>query len=54
VKAGEICLFVFVSSRHRAQAYEASRFIVEQIKKEVPVFGKEIFEDNSFSWKVNQ
>ncbi|WP_343031520.1 molybdenum cofactor biosynthesis protein MoaE [Xanthovirga aplysinae] len=54
VKIGEICLFVFVSSRHREQAFEASRFIVEQIKKEVPIFGKEVLEDKSFSWKVNQ
>ena len=53
VEAGEICLFVFVSSKHRAVCYEASRFIVEQIKSKVPIFGKEIFEDESHQWKVN-
>jgi len=53
VGAGELCLFVFVSSKHRAVCYEASRFIVEAIKAEVPIFGKELFEDNSHQWKVN-
>lgn len=54
VKAGEICLFVFTSSKHRAIAMDACRFLVEEIKANVPVFGKEIFEDESYQWKVNQ
>ncbi len=54
VKAGEICLFVFVSSPHRKVAFRAIEFLVEKIKSEVPVFGKEIFEDQSHIWKVNQ
>ena len=53
VKAGEICLFVFVSSSHRKDAFDACRDIVEQIKANVPIFGKEIFEDDSFVWKEN-
>ncbi|MBL0309314.1 MAG: molybdenum cofactor biosynthesis protein MoaE [Bacteroidetes bacterium] len=53
VKAGEISLFVFVSSSHRADAFDACRFIVEEIKANVPIWGKEIFEDETHSWKVN-
>lgn len=53
VKAGEISLFVFVSSQHRADAFGACRFIVEEIKAQVPIFGKEIFEDETYSWKIN-
>ncbi|SEM22595.1 molybdopterin synthase catalytic subunit [Aquimarina amphilecti] len=53
VKAGEICLFVFVSAPHRRVAFEALEFLVEEIKKDVPVFGKEIFEDETHVWKVN-
>jgi molybdopterin synthase catalytic subunit len=53
VKAGELCLFVFTSSKHRAMAMDACRFLVEEIKANVPVFGKEIFEDESYQWKVN-
>lgn len=54
VNAGGICLFVFVSSAHRAMAFDACRWIVEEIKKNVPVFGKELFEDETFVWKENK
>lgn len=53
VGIGEICLFVFVSSQHRKEVFEALHHVVEEIKKEVPVFGKELFEDDSYQWKVN-
>ena len=53
VKAGEICLFVFVSSPRRKVVFEALEYIVEAIKADVPVFGKEIFEDESHQWKKN-
>jgi len=54
VAAGEICLFVFVSSPHRDVSYKASRYIVEEIKAHAPIFGKEIFEDSTHQWKVNK
>lgn len=54
VKAGELCLFVFTSSKHRAMAFDACRYITEEIKAKAPVFGKEIFEDSSHVWKVNK
>jgi len=54
VKAGEICLFVFVSSKHRTMAFDSCRWIVEEIKANVPIFGKEIFEDETYSWKENK
>lgn len=53
VKAGEISLFVFVSSAHRKAAFEACRWIVEEIKANVPIWGKEIFEDETYTWKEN-
>ena len=53
VAAGEICLFVFVSSSRRKEVFKALEYVVEEIKAKVPVFGKEIFEDNTHQWKVN-
>ena len=53
VKAGEISLFVFTSSQHRRAAIDACNEIVERIKKELPVWGKEIFEDETYTWKQN-
>ena len=54
VNAGEICLFVFTSSAHRKIAIVACNFFVEEIKAKVPIFGKELFEDDSHQWKVNK
>ncbi len=53
VKAGEISLFVFTSSAHRKMAIEACSFVVEEIKAKVPVWGKELFEDETYIWKKN-
>ena len=54
VKTGEICLFVFVSAPHRKVVFEAIEYLVERIKNESPVFGKEVFEDETHVWKVNK
>ena len=54
VNTGEICLFVFTSSKHRTVAMEACNEIVERVKAELPIWGKEIFNDESHQWKVNR
>ena len=53
VKVGEICLFVFASSPRRKEVFKALEYVVEEIKADVPIFGKELFEDNTHQWKVN-
>ncbi len=53
VAAGDVCLFVFTSSAHRKAAIDACEEVVELIKKELPVWGKELFEDETHQWKVN-
>lgn len=54
VHVGEICLFVFTSSKHRNEATKACNEVVERIKNELPIWGKEIFEDETYQWKINQ
>jgi len=54
IKAGEICLFVFTSSRHRKAAIDACEETVERIKSELPIWGKEVFKDETYQWKVNR
>ena len=51
VPAGQISLFVFTSSPHRKLAMEACTETVERIKAELPVWGKEIFENEGYRWK---
>ena len=53
VRSGEIYLFVFTSSKHIRDAIDACNEVVELIKKELPVWGKEIFSDGQHVWKVN-
>lgn len=53
VAAGEICLFVFTSSGHRKVAIDACEETVERIKAELPVWGKELFADETYQWKEN-
>ena len=53
VNSGEICLFVFTSSAHRKAAIDACEEIVERIKKELPIWGKELLEDDTYQWKEN-
>ncbi|WP_442845545.1 molybdenum cofactor biosynthesis protein MoaE [Leeuwenhoekiella sp. H156] len=53
IKTGEVCFFVFVSAKRRKEVYSATEWIVNQVKDRTPIFGKEIFEDQSHQWKVN-
>ncbi|WP_066220959.1 molybdenum cofactor biosynthesis protein MoaE [Formosa haliotis] len=53
IKAGEICFFVFVSAKHSKEVYDATEYLVNIVKKKVPIFGKEIFEDDTHQWKTN-
>lgn len=53
VTAGEICLFVFASAPHRKAAIDACEEAVELIKNQLPIWGREIFGDETHQWKVN-
>ena len=54
VPVGEICLFVFTSSTHRHDAIKACEEMVERIKKELPIWGREIYSGGSSRWKENR
>jgi molybdopterin synthase catalytic subunit len=44
VQIGEASVMIAVSSAHRDAAFAASRFAIEEIKKTVPIWKKEVFE----------
>lgn len=50
VKTGECSLLVMVSSPHRKQVYPPLEFIVDEIKKRVPVWKKEFLDNGSHIW----
>ena len=44
VQIGQASVIIAVSSAHRDAAFAASRFAIEEIKKTVPIWKKEVFE----------
>ncbi|HXB42544.1 MAG TPA: molybdenum cofactor biosynthesis protein MoaE [Puia sp.] len=54
IASGEICFFVFTSSVHRKAAIDACTETVERIKTELPIWGKEFFDDETHQWKENK
>lgn len=53
IKAGELCFMVFASAPHRQAAREAVAWVVDRIKAELPIFGREILSDTTHIWKTN-
>ncbi|MEZ4737939.1 MAG: molybdenum cofactor biosynthesis protein MoaE [Flavobacteriales bacterium] len=54
VPAGRLCFMVFASAPHRMAAREAVAWVVDQVKKELPIFGKEVLDDSTHVWKRNE
>jgi molybdopterin synthase catalytic subunit len=54
VESGAICLFVFTSAPHRKAAIDSCEETVERLKAELPVWGKEMLEDETYQWKENK
>ena len=50
IKLGEINILIAVAYKNRDQAYELSRFFIEEIKKKTPIQKKEHYEDSCSEW----
>jgi molybdopterin synthase catalytic subunit len=45
LRIGEIAVLIGVATAHRADAFDACRYIIDTIKQTVPIWKKEIFSD---------
>lgn len=54
VPVAEASVVVVVSSAHRAPAFEASRWIMDELKRRVPIWKQEHFEDGGAEWVKGQ
>ena len=45
VAAGEVSLVLIVASTHRKEAFAASEYFIEELKKRVPIWKKELYDD---------
>jgi adenylyltransferase/sulfurtransferase len=47
---GEMAVWVGVSARHRAEAFSACRYIIDEVKHRVPIWKKEHYENGDSGW----
>ena len=47
LNVGEVAVIIAVSAAHRAAAFEACRWLIDTLKKTVPIWKKEYFEDGA-------
>jgi len=47
---GEIAVWIGVASPHRDAAFKACRYIIDEIKKRVPVWKREHYDDGCIEW----
>jgi molybdopterin synthase catalytic subunit len=47
LQIGETSVFIAVSAPHRAAAFDACRFAIDSLKRTVPIWKKEYFEDGA-------
>lgn len=50
IEIGGLAVFVCVSSTHRDAAFEACRYIIDEVKSRVPIWKKEFFTDGDSGW----
>ena len=50
LELGEASVAICVATPHRAEAFDACRFVIERIKQDLPVWKKEFHPDGSHTW----
>ena len=50
IALGGISIVIAVACKHRAQVFELSRYIIEEIKKRTPIWKKEHYDNEKSSW----
>jgi len=47
---GEIAVWIEVSAEHRAAAFEACRFLIDELKARLPIWKREHYADGATEW----
>jgi molybdopterin synthase catalytic subunit len=50
---GEISVAIAVAAPHRAAAFDACEFVIDELKRRVPIWKKEEYADGSHAWIEN-
>lgn len=54
VPTTESSVEIAISSSHRREALEACQFAIDELKAQVPIWKKEVYEDEQAVWKANR
>ena len=50
LEVGEVAVWIGVAAVHRKESFGACRYVIDEIKKRVPIWKKEYFADGTESW----
>ena len=50
IPSGEASIAIAAAAPHRAEAFEACRFVIEEVKRRIPVWKKELRVDGTETW----
>jgi len=50
---GDVSVAIAVAHPHRGEAYEASRYVIEELKKRLPIWKREHYVDGRAEWVAN-
>jgi molybdopterin synthase catalytic subunit len=50
LEIGDMAVWVGVSAAHRGAAFDACRYVIDEVKKRVPIWKREFYADGSIEW----
>ena len=50
LEVGEIAVWIGVSAPHRGPAFDACRYLIDELKRRVPIWKKEFYQDGDSGW----
>lgn len=50
VAAGEVSVMIMVACGHRGEAFEACRWLIDAVKRDVPIWKRDVYADGFVRW----
>jgi molybdopterin synthase catalytic subunit len=50
LEIGEVAVAVVAAAAHRGPAFEACRYVIEEVKRRVPIWKQETYQDGTVAW----
>jgi molybdopterin synthase catalytic subunit len=50
LEVGDVAVAIAAGSAHRDAAFEACRYVIEEVKRRVPIWKREYYADGTIAW----